>query len=526
MNPPVKHPSSKLPRFELRYDLPASVVVFLVALPLCLGIALASGAPLVAGLVAGIVGGLVVGSLSGSPLAVSGPAAGLTVVVLDAIQGLGSYEAFLVAGLLAGAMQIGFGYLRAGTLGDFFPTAVIRGMLAGIGLILILKQLPHAVGWDTDYLGDESFAQDDGETTFSAIGHINEHISWGAALIAVVGLAVLILWEQPKFKQSPALRLVPGPLVAVLSGVGLNQLFTRLAPALAVSESHRVSVPRIESFEGLRTQLFTPDFSAIASADVWVVAVTLTIIASLETLLSVDASDRLDPQRRLTPKNRELKAQGVGNMVSSLLGGLPLTAVIVRSSANVVAGARTKLSAVLHGAWLLLSVLLLANALALIPLASLAAILLFVGFKLTPPALYKRMYRDGWSQFVPFLVTIVAMVLTNLLVGVLVGLVVGTFYVFHTNFKTAVYTLHEGNRLLIRFQKDVSFLNKAKVRQVLEGVQPGTEVVIDTSESVFVDHDIQQTLDDFCALAPERNISVERRGGSLNGNGPETRKAA
>lgn len=508
--------SLKQPRYEPRYDIPASVVVFLVALPLCLGIALASGAPLVAGLVAGIVGGIVVGALSGSPLAVSGPAAGLTVVVLEAIQNLGGYEAFLTAAVLAGALQLLFGYLRAGTLGDFFPTAVIRGMLAGIGLILILKQLPHAVGWDSDYLGDESFAQGDGETTFSAISHISEHISWGATIIAVVGLALLVVWELPVIRQSRHLRLVPGPLLAVLSGVLLDQMFQRVAPALAVGSEHRVSVPRIESLESLRSQLSFPDFSALLTPQVWVVAITLTLISSLETLLSVDASDRLDPQRRLTPKNRELKAQGIGNMISPLLGGIPLTAVIVRSSANVVAGARTKLSAILHGAWLLLSVLFLAETLAMIPLASLAAILLFVGFKLTPPALYTRMYRDGWSQFVPFMITIVAMVLTNLLVGVLVGLLVGTFYVFRANFKTAVYTLQEGNHVLIRFRKDVSFLNKAKVRQILEGIAPGSEVVIDTSESVFVDHDIQQTLDDFCALAAEREIKVERRGALLD----------
>lgn len=518
--------TQKAVRFDLRNDAPASVVVFLVALPLCLGIALASGAPLVAGLVAGIVGGLVIGALSGSALSVSGPAAGLTVVVLDAIHSLGSFEAFLTAGLVAGALQLGLGYLRAGTLGDFFPTAVIRGMLAGIGVILILKQIPHAVGWDTDYLGDESFAQGDGETTFSAIAHIADHVSWGATIIAVVGLFILVVWELPRIRQVHILRLIPGPLLAVLSGVGLDQIFQRIAPNLAVGDAHRVSVPRFESFDGLQAQLHSPDLGRLLSPDVWVVALTLTIIASLETLLSVDAADRLDPQRRLTPKNRELKAQGAGNMVSALLGGLPITAVIVRSSANVVAGARTKASAVLHGTWLLLSVLFLANVLAMIPLASLAAVLLYVGFKLTPPALYKRMYRDGWSQFVPFTVTIGAMLVTNLLVGVLVGLVVGTFYVFHTNFKTAVYTLQEGDRLLIRFQKDVSFLNKAKVRQVLENVQPGTQVLIDTSESVFVDHDIQQTLDDFCALAAERNIKVDLRGDGLTGNDPESQKAA
>lgn len=518
------HHSHSGSRFQLQYDGPASIVVFLVALPLCLGIALASGAPLVAGLVAGIVGGIVIGALSGSPLSVSGPAAGLTVVVLDAIQTLGSYEAFLVAGLLAGALQVGLGYLRAGTLGDFFPTAVIRGMLAGIGIILILKQLPHAVGWDADFVGDESFAQHNGETTFSALAHLADHISWGATIIAVVSLGCLIAWELPTIRQSRRLRLVPGPLVAVLAGVGLNEMFQRVAPGLAVGEGHRVTVPRFDSFEGLKAELYSPDFGQLLSGHVWVVAVTIAIIASLETLLSVDASDRLDPQRRLTPKNRELKAQGVGNMVSAALGGLPITAVIVRSSANVVAGARTKLSCILHGAWLLLSVLFLANTLALIPLASLAAILLFVGFKLTPPALYKRMYKDGWSQFVPFAVTITAMVLTNLLVGVLVGLVVGTFFVFHANFKTAVYTEQERDRVLIRFQKDVSFLNKARVRQVLENIQPGAVVVIDTSQSVFVDHDIQQTLDDFCALAPDRDITVEVRG-SEAGGGDDIRAA-
>lgn len=511
-------PPAPRTKFEPKADIPASIVVFLVALPLCLGIALASGAPLVAGLITGIIGGVVVGGLSGSPLSVSGPAAGLTVIVLDGINTLGSFESFLAAGLLAGALQIGLGFLRAGTLGDFFPSSVIRGMLAGIGLILILKQIPHAVGWDTDYIGDENFLQGDGETTFSALVSLSQHMNWGAAIIAVVGLALLICWERPIIRKSPVLRLIPGPLLAVVAGLGLNQLFQRAIPTLAVGDTHRVSVPELRSWSDVQAQLYSPDFSGLLSPEVWMIAITIAIIASLETLLSVDAADRLDPLRRLTPKNRELKAQGIGNMMAALIGGLPMTAVIVRSSANVMGGARTKLSAMLHGIWLLLAVLLLANVLTLIPLASLAAVLLFVGWKLTPIQLYRRMYKDGWSQFIPFAATIVAMLLTNLLVGVLVGLAIGTFYVFHANFKTAVMTFEEGQRILIRFEKDVSFLNKARVRQILEKVEPGSEVLIDTSASVFVDHDIQQTIDDFCQLAPQRNIRVELQGGSLNGS--------
>lgn len=513
-------------RFQPRYDIPASLVVFLVALPLCLGIALASGAPLISGLVAGIVGGLVIGALSGSPLAVSGPAAGLTVIVLDGIQTLGGFEAFLTAGLLAGALQLALGYLRAGTLGDFFPSAVIRGMLAGIGVILILKQIPHAVGWDADYLGNESFQQGDGETTFSEIAHLAGHISWGAAIISAIGLGILVLWERPIVAKIRGLKLVPGPLLAVIAGVGLNAAFLRFAPSLAIGPEHRVSVPTIQSFGELKGQLFFPDLSVILQPQVWVVAVTIALIASLETLLCVDASDRLDPQRRLTPKNRELRAQGAGNMIAALLGGLPMTAVIVRSSANIVAGGRTKLSAMLHGVWLLLSVVLLAQSLTLIPLASLAAVLLYVGWKLTPPAMYRRIYQEGWSQFVPFAVTVGVMLVTNLLVGVMLGLVIGTVYVIRENFRTAVLKIEDGQRVLIRFKKDVSFLNKARVKQILAEIPQGADVLIDTTQSVFVDQDIQQTIDDFCSQAEERQIRVELQGPAFKSNDKAKEMAA
>jgi MFS superfamily sulfate permease-like transporter len=493
---------------NFKYDIPASIVVFLVALPLCLGIALASGAPLLSGLIAGIVGGIVIGSLSGSNLSVSGPAAGLTAIVIAAIHDIGSYQAFLLAVVLAGVFQFALGVLRAGTIGHFFPASVIKGMLSAIGLILILKQIPHALGYDKDYEGDESFIQSDGENTFTEIFSAFNYISPGAVIVCVVSIIVLILWEKPFLKRHKFFQFVPGPLVAVVAGVVLNILF-KSSPVLAIQSEHLVTLPISKDFSDFLSLFSFPDFTQFGNPKIYITAVTIALVASLETLLCIEAADKLDEFKRITPLNRELRAQGAGNFLSGLIGGLPITAVIVRSSANINAGARTKLSAVLHGCMLLLSIILIPGILNLIPFSALAGILLMTGYKLTKPSLYREMFRKGWGQFLPFIVTIVAILLTNLLVGIFIGIIVGVFFVLKSNFHEAISIVkHEGNYLL-RLNKDVSFLNKALLRQTFERIPEGATLIIDGGHSQFIDADIIETIEDFILNAPSRNIQVE-----------------
>lgn len=497
---------------HLSSDLPAGLVVFLVALPLCLGVALASGAPLFSGIIAGMVGGLVIGAISGSPLSVSGPAAGLTTLVLDAITTLGTFEAFLVTVVMAGFLQVLLGLIGAGTIGHYFPASVIKGMLAAIGLILILKQIPHAIGYDKDYEGDESFTQADGENTFTELFTAYEHITWGALCIGVVAMALLLLLDTPVVKRNKILSFLPAPLWVVLAGIVLNLIFQSYVPALALEREHLVTLPVARNFGEFASQFSWPDFTSILRLDGWIVAtttVTIALVASLETLLSVDAVDRLDPLKRSTPLNRELLAQGAGNMVSGLIGGLPVTAVIVRSSANVSAGARTQISVITHGFLLLFTVLFIPHLLNLIPLAALAAILIVVGYKLVKPSLIATMYRQGKDQFIPFVVTIGAILLTNLLIGIFIGIGVGLIFVLKTNFKKALVMVQEGNHYLIRLNKDVSFLNKALLRQTFRTIPDNSVVLIDGSRSAFIDQDILETIADFRAGAVDRQIVVE-----------------
>lgn len=494
------------PLGNLKYDIPSSIVVFLVAIPLCLGIALASGAPMMSGLIAGIVGGIVVASFSGSNLSVSGPAAGLTTIVLAAIAQLGSYEAFLCAVVLGGFFQILLGIFRAGTIGHFFPSAVIKGMLSAIGLILILKQIPHALGYDKDFEGDESFIQADGENTFSEILNALNYLSPGAILISVVSIIVLVMWDRNSIKNHGFLKFVPGPLLVVIFGVAANAIFQASIPSLAISAEHLVTLPGASEFF---RQMTFPDFSHFGNPDVYIVAVTLALVASLESLLSIEAADKLDEFKRITPLNRELRAQGIGNMVSGLIGGLPVTAVIVRSSANINAGARTKASAIMHGLLLLTAVLAIPSILSLIPLSALAAILIVTGFKLTKPALYRQMFRKGWDQFLPFVITIVAILLTNLLIGIFIGIAVGLFFVLKTNFHEAISVIKDANNYLLRLNKDVTFLNKALLRRTFERIPDNTTLIIDGGNSMFIDNDIIETIDDFMLNAPSRNIKVE-----------------
>ena len=461
---------------NLKRDLPASIVVFLVALPLCLGIALASGAPLFAGLVTGIVGGIVVSSISGSQLGVSGPAAGLAVIVLGAIARLGSYQAFLLAVMLAGLMQVVLGLIKAGTIGNYFPSSVIEGMLAAIGLILIMKQLPHALGFDTDFL-DENLSNGH---MFDVMVQALRMLNPAAMIIAVLSIAILVFW--PKFKK---LSVVPAPLLVVILGIGLTLVFQQTQFALRAEQM--VNIPVVTGwteFSGLFTM---PDFSAIKNKEVWTIALTIAVVASLETLLSIEAIDKIDPVKRVSPTNRELIAQGIGNMTSGMLGGLPMTSVIVRSSANVNAGGKTKMSAILHGSWLLLSFLFIPGLINMIPLACLAAILLVTGYKLTRISLFKHMYHKGWDQFIPFFITVVAVLLTDLLKGVAVGMLLSVFYLLRTNMRNPFFykIQEEGNKknLRIKLSEEVSFLNKAAIQIVLTKIPQETNVIIDGSNS-------------------------------------------
>ena len=405
---------------NLRYDIPAGVVVFLVAVPLCLGIALASGAPLFSGLIAGIIGGIIVPLVSRSPLGVSGPAAGLTVIVLVAIQDLG-LEAFLLALVVAGIFQATMGFCKAGIIAYFFPSSVINGMLSGIGIIIFFKQIPHALGYDKDYEGDMSFLQGDNFNTFSELSNMLNYITPGAVIIASLSFAILVLWETPSMKKLRIPQLLPGSLIVVITGILISQTFQVFYPGLALGPEHLVSIPIFKNGADLVTQFIFPDFSQITNPQIYLTALILAVVASLETLLCVEATDKLDTAMRVTPTNRELVAQGLANSVSGLVGGLPVTQVIVRSSANIQAGARTKAAAFIHGLLLLITVLLIPALLNLIPLAALAAILFGVGYKLAKPELFKRMYQRGMYQFLPYIATVLGLVFTDLLIGIAIG---------------------------------------------------------------------------------------------------------
>lgn len=492
------------------YDLPASLVVFLVALPLCLGIALASGAPLASGLIAGVVGGLVAGSVSKSNVSVSGPAAGLSTVVFASINELGSFQLFLSAVVIAGAIQLVLGFLRVGSVGYFVPHSVIKGMLSAIGLILILKQVPHAVGYDRDFEGDETFFQGDGQNTFTEIIEAWQYLTAGAAIIAGVSLLIMIYWDRIRYRTR-ALQFVPAPLVVVLIAVLLNFLFREFLPGFYLSGNHLVSLPGFEGWASAANVFTAPDWTGFAILPVWRIAITIALIASLESLLSVEACDRLDPLHRTTPLNRELKAQGITNMLSGLVGGLPVTAVIVRSSANIQAGAKSKASAIFHGVWLLVSVFTFPHWLELIPLASLAGILIHVGFKLAAPGVFADMYARGKEQFLPFLVTLSAILLSDILIGILIGLVISVFFVLKSNYRTAIILVNNDNLYMLKFTKDVSFMHKSSLKMALQSIPEGASLMIDESKWTVVDSDIRETIDDFVQEAPKRSIQVEVR---------------
>ncbi len=499
---------------EYRSDIPSGLVVFLVALPLCLGIALASGAPLFSGIITGIIGGLVVGLLSGSHTSVSGPAAGLAVIVLSAISELGTFELFLTAVVLAGVIQLALGYMKAGIIGLYFPSSVIKGMLAAIGLILILKQIPYFFGVGEYAFGEMQYQEPDGGNTFSALWHALSQIHPGASLAGILSLSVLILWSQPFFKKLRIAKVVPGALLAVVLGVVVNLIFQQFIPAWVIDGKQLVSIPNISDPEVAATAFAFPDFSGLTDPVVWRIAAVVALIASLETLLSVEAVDKMDPHKRHTPNNRELKAQGVGNILAGLAGGLPMTAVIVRSTANISSGSRTKMSAFYHGVLLLICVVAIPFILNLIPLASLAAVLLVVGYKLSKPALYREQFGMGWNQFLPFIVTIVAILFTDLLVGIIIGMTIGVFFILRANYKTPYFYQsdeHPENgrkKITITLSEHVSFLNKASLQLTLDHLPANSKVVIDGSLCREIDLDALSIIKDFSVAARERNIDL------------------
>jgi len=497
----------------IKNDLPASIVVFFVALPLCLGIALASGAPLFSGLIAGIVGGIVVGSLSGSKIGVSGPAAGLAAIVLAAIATLGSYENFLLAVVLGGIIQLLFGILKAGIIGYYFPSSVIKGMLTGIGIIIILKQIPHFFGYDPHPEGDFAFFQVGGENTFSSLINTFNYIKPGSALVGLIGLGILLLWDKVLSKKGKFFQLVQGPLVAVVVSI-IFYLLTKSNETLAIAKSHLVSVPVPEDASSFLAQFSFPNFDAIANTDVWIVAFTIALVASLETLLCVEATDKLDPHKNVTPTNRELLAQGTGNIVSGMIGGLPITQVIVRSSANIQSGGRSKMSAIIHGFFLLISVILIPNLLNMIPLSVLAAILFIVGYKLAKPALFKEMYNLGWKQSIPFTVTVLGIVFIDLLYGIGLGLAVGIVVILIKSYQNSHFLHIEDksngkHKIKMTLAEEVTFFNKGAILKELHSLPLDTYLELDVRKTRYLDNDIIEILEDFAFKAKEKNIDIQ-----------------
>lgn len=497
---------------NLKHDLPASIVVFLVALPLCLGIALASGAPLLSGIIAGIVGGIVVGLISRSPTSVSGPAAGLAAVVLASITKLGGFEILLTSIVIAGVLQMAMGICRAGFVSNYIPSNVIKGLLAAIGILLILKQIPHAVGYREHNHGSDggvSSIPSDHENTWMELFGLFNSVTPGALVIALVSVLILFYWDRTPLRN---VKVLPASLFVVALSVLLNSFFNKFVPVLAVGEQHLVNLPDFDA-GNLGAYLYLPDLDHFANYDVWVVAVTIAIVASLETLLNIEAVDKLDAHKRETPTNRELVAQGVGNVCAGFLGGLPITSVIVRSSVNIHAGAATKASTVLHGVFILASLLILAPVLNVIPLAALAAILIMTGYKLAKVSLFRDMYQKGWSQFTPFAITVFAIVFTDLLTGILIGLAGSVFYLMRSNFCNPFsidqYRLHIGEVIRMDLPNQVSFLNKATIKSALWEIPDDAKVLIDASSSNFIDSDVLEIIQDFRdVLAPERGIQL------------------
>jgi MFS superfamily sulfate permease-like transporter len=508
--------SKKLNFFShFKSDFASGLVVFLVALPLCLGIAMASGAPLFSGIISGVIGGVVVGFLSQSHISVSGPAAGLTAIVLTAITDLGAFDIFLTAVFIAGLFQLVLGFMKAGTISNYFPTNVIEGMLAGIGIIIIMKQLPHAFGYDSDFEGDQAFVQSDGNNTFSSLFNVLNYVQLGSIVVSIISLGILLAWDKISFLKK--LKLIPGALVAVITGIVLNELFIKLGSSLVITKDHLVSLPIPKSIEDFKQIIIVPNFSGFLNPDVWVVGLTIAIVASIETLLCIEAADRMDVLKRYTNTNIELKAQGIGNIVSALLGGLPMTSVVVRSSANCSAGAKSKLSSIIHGFLLLISVVTIPFLLNKIPLATLAAVLLLVGYKLAKPVTFIHFWHKGKYQFIPFIATLLAVVFTDLLKGVALGMIISVIFILKGNLKRAYSFRKEeyvdGDVIHIDLAQEVSFLNKAAIKQTLNSIPPNSKVIIDAKDTIYIAHDILDLIHEFKSIkAKDESIRVKLKG--------------
>lgn len=503
-------------------DIPASLVVFLVALPLCMGVAMASGGNVIQGIMAGVIGGIVVGMISGSQVSVSGPAAGLITIVIAAFTDLKELTpenylgAFALTIFLAGVIQLLMGVLKLGVIADFIPVSVIKGMLAAIGVIMILKQIPHLVGYDKDAMGEEEFLQNDGHNTFSEIFFSIEQLSLMALIVGAVGILIHILWDTKWIKNNRILSVLPASLITVVLGVSINSIASSLNPSLAIKPEHMVSVPIFsatgnigDSFVGLFQSFTFPNFSYIQSFLVWKIAIVIAIVASIESLLSLEAGDKIDVEKRISPANRELFAQGVGNVLAGLVGALPVTAVIVRTSANVNAGSKTKMSAIFHGIWLLAFVLFAPHLINKIPLAALAAVLIFVGYKLAKPALFIEQKKKGNNAFYPFLITFVAILLTDLLIGISIGLLLGFFFIIKSNFHKSFSIVRENSDVLIRFHHQASFLNKSVLKKKLNSINHGDSVLLDFTNCSFMDSDIIDILNDFLIHASMSDINIE-----------------
>ncbi len=500
----------------LKNDIPASIVVFFVALPLCLGIALASGAPLFSGLIAGIIGGIVVGALSGSNIGVSGPAAGLAAIVLVAITSLG-YQNFLLAVVIGGIIQLLFGVLRLGIIGYFFPSSVIKGMLTGIGIIIILKQIPYFFGMDKNPEGNFAFLQVEWDNLISGLLNainalISGNISIGATVIGFISLGILLLWSNVLSKKGKIFQLIQGPLVAVVVGI-VFYLLTKDS-SLNLLESQLVSVPVPDSLDSFKGQFSFPNFSVIGQTEIWITGFTIALVASLETLLCVEATDKLDPHKNVTPTNRELFAQGTGNIISGLIGGLPITQVIVRSSANIQSGGRSKMSAIIHGFFLLISIILIPTLLNKIPLSVLAAVLFIVGFKLAKPSTFINIYKSGWKQFVPFMATVLPMVITgDLLLGIGLGLAVGIIVILFKSYQNSHFLHKEGDsddgQLKMTLAEEVTFFNKGAILKELDNLPENSSLELDVRKTRYLDNDIIEILEDFSDKAKQKNIDIK-----------------
>lgn len=501
----------------IKENFPSGLVVFLVALPLCLGMALASGAPPLSGVIAGIVGGIVIGSMSNSHISVSGPAAGLAAIVLAAITDLGSFELFLCAGLIAGVIQLILGFAKAGSISNYFPNNVIEGMLAGIGVIIFLKQIPHALGYDDDYEGNLTLFSSgyNMDSIMNYLSNLEQSIHWGAIIVTLISLAILLIWEQVGVLKK--IKMLPGALVAVVAGILLNEFFIQSGSALAIESEHLVSLPVPQSLSDFSAMVVLPDFSGFLNSKVWIVGATIAVVASIETLLCIEAADRLDERRRITDTNLELRAQGIGNLISSAIGGLPMTSVVVRSSANANAGATSKLSAIIHGVLLLISVLSIPFLLNKIPLATLAAVLLLIGYKLAKPSKFVHFWKKGKFQFIPFVATVVAIVATDLLTGVGIGLAIAVFYILQGNMKRAYYysreELDDADEVTIKLSEEVSFLNKAAIKKTLKNIKPNSKVTIDARGTSYITVDVVELIQDFANVrAKEEDIEVKLLG--------------